>query len=119
MNSGQKRKRPAFTDASRLALGSLAASLTLSSLGCSLIILLLTVTVGRAQAQQPELSKTEAMPQFRVERTIIANGGELLTIWARPVDQSTTAALQTEIQNEQIPLLTVLRDTLGDARREN
>jgi len=119
LNSGQKRKRPAFTDASRLALGSLAASLTLSSLGCSLIILLLTVTVGRAQAQQPELSKTEAMPQFRVERTIIANGGELLTIWARPVDQSTTAALQTEIQNEQIPLLTVLRDTLGDARREN
>jgi hypothetical protein len=119
LNNGQKRKRPVFTDPSRLALGSLAASLTLSSLGCSLIILLLAVTVGRAQAQQPELSKTEAMPQFRVERNIIANGGELLTIWARPVDQPTAAVLQTEIQNEEIPLLSVLRDTLGDARREN
>jgi len=59
------------------------------------------------------------MPQFRVERTIIANGGELLTIFARPVDQPATAALQTEIQNEEIPLLSVLRDTLGDTRREN
>jgi hypothetical protein len=79
--------------------------------------LLLAVTVGHAQAPQPEL--TEAGPQFRVERTIIANGGELLTIWARPVDQPKTDALQTETQNGEIPLLSVLRDTLGDARREN
>jgi hypothetical protein len=119
LNNGQQRKRSAFTDASSLVFGSLPASLTVSSLGCSLIILLLAVIVGRAQAQKPEPSKTDARPEFRVERTIIANGGELLTIWARPVDQPATAALQTEIQNEEIPLLSVLRDTLGDARREN
>lgn len=116
MNNGQKRTRPVL---SSLALGNLAESLTLSSLGCSVIILLLAVTVGRAQAQQPDPGKPEKTPQFRVERTIIRNGGELLTIWARPVDQPIAAALGTEIQNEEVPLLSILRDTLGDARPEN
>jgi hypothetical protein len=82
-------------------------------------MLLLNAGVEPAQAQQPELKKTDqAQPQFRVERTIIANGGELLTIWARPVEPN-TAALPTETQNDEIPLLSVLRDTMGDDVREN
>ena len=49
--------------------------------------------------------------RFRVERTPVAGGAELLTIWARVVGP--------ESQTEELPLLTVLRDTLGDDIKEN
>src|SRR3954465_193665 len=44
-----------------------------------------------------------ATPDFRLERTPVTGGAELLTVFASVPDQS-----------EQVPLLSVLRDTLGD-----
>src|SRR5215510_9281659 len=58
-----------------------------------------------AQAQSTEPSR------FRVERIPVAGGAELLTIWARVVGPET--------QTEELPLITVLRDTLGDDIKEN
>jgi len=49
-----------------------------------------------------------ATPEFRVERQPVANGAELLTVFS-PLPDSTA----------EIPLLSVLRDTLGDKDPEN
>lgn len=74
----------------------------------------------------------EAASHFRVERTPVPGGGELLTIWGRVVAESETPALANgksesahssrtlePRQTEEIPLVSVLRDTLGDENREN
>jgi len=49
--------------------------------------------------------------QFHLEVVPIASGGELLTIWAR--------RLNAQGNETQIPLVSVLRDTLGDNKKEN
>jgi hypothetical protein len=49
--------------------------------------------------------------EFRVERVPIANGAELLTIFGKVNDDGSTAV--------EAPLLSVVRDTLGDANPEN
>src|SRR5688572_22708668 len=81
------------------------------------------VEVARAQEQSSELTQSvEVSTRFRVERTAIASGGELLTIWAQIVGGSEKGTPREESQDDQteeIPLLSVLRDTLGDANREN
>jgi hypothetical protein len=46
-----------------------------------------------------------------VERTPVAGGAELITIWARGVGAKS--------QGEELPLVSVLRDTLGDDIKEN
>ncbi|HEU0251931.1 MAG TPA: hypothetical protein VFR12_02790 [Pyrinomonadaceae bacterium] len=73
-----------------------------------------------------QLEKTDQdVSRFRVERLTIGNGGELLTIWGRVIDGSETASsigssqAGAPIQTEEIPLLSVLRDTLGDTVDEN
>lgn len=147
MNNGQERdiktrQRPRQTNASLAAFRSTAALLPLFSFVLCLFILVLNVEVGLAQGQQAqpsqssELTQTdEAAPRFRVERTTVAGGGELLTIWARVVRSEPPAStggptpsadklrerttLRTEELPEEIPLVSVLRDTLGDARPEN
>jgi hypothetical protein len=53
-------------------------------------------------------------PRFRVESVSVPNGAELLTLFV------STRGSQNEIGNvEEIPLVSVLRDTLGDDREEN
>ena len=85
------------------------------------ILLVLYVRVGLVQAQQSE----DESPRFRVERITLAGGADLLTIFARVDGVSETASktdgaqVDTESLAEEIPLLSVLRDTLGDANREN
>jgi hypothetical protein len=100
--------------------------LSLFSLLLCLSILILTVQVGRAQEQPSEIEQTdEAAPRFRVERTVVSGGGELLTIWARVVAESEPAAsadrshAAAKVTTEEIPLVSVLRDTLGDDNRNN
>ena len=81
------------------------------------------VEVARAQEQPSELKQSvEVSTRFRVERTTIASGGELLTIWAQIVGGSEAVTSREGSQGgqtEEIPLLSVLRDTLADANREN
>jgi hypothetical protein len=49
-----------------------------------------------------------ATPDFRLERTAVPGGAELLTVFASVPDQA-----------EQVPLISVLRDTLGDRDPSN
>ena len=49
-----------------------------------------------------------ATPDFRLERTPVVGGAELLTVFASVPDQT-----------QQVPLVSVLRDTLGDADPTN
>ena len=117
----------------RTAAGSLVPASLLLSLLC---ILTLNVEVGLAQKQPTpeqlpqgptaEQNQAEGAPsRFRVERSIVAEGGELLTIWARVVadPQSPTLALESPAATnpgfEEIPLVSVMRDTLGDDNRDN
>ena len=53
----------------------------------------------------------QTQPEFRVECVSIPNGAELLTIFAKVHGNGVT--------NEEIPLLSVARDTLGDDSPEN
>ena len=129
MNNGQERpKQP--TSEKRLVFALWehgGVHLRFPHFCCACFILVLNVEVGLAQGQPVrELKQTdEASPRFRVERTTVAGGGELLTIWARVVGGSETASLPdgsqaaTQARTEEIPLVSVLRDTLGDANREN
>ena len=60
-----------------------------------------------------EVPKT-ANPQFRLERLQIANGAELLTIFGRLDGLRTTDAARPEV-----PLISVVRDTLADTDTAN
>jgi len=53
-------------------------------------------------------------PLFRIEREPIAAGGELLTVFGRP-----DAGISRDEHRDQVPLVSVLRDTLGDSDPEN
>ena len=101
-------------------------SLELPLLLSCLFILVLNAEVGLAQDRPLEFEKTdENASRFRVERITVAGGGELLTIWARVIARSDTSSLKggaqlgTDTRTEEIPLLSVLRDTLEDAKWEN
>lgn len=139
LNNGPDRdSKPRLSNASPSASGSTAALFPFCSLLLCLFVLFLNVQTGLAQepprSSQPSAATqtSEAAPRFRVERTIVAGGGELLTIWGRVVDESEPLALTrrpaesahssrtaTPVRTEEIPLVSVLRDTLGDARPEN
>jgi len=124
-NALERRKKLPIRNVSRSTHASIALT-TFSSLLLCLLILVLNVEVGLAQDPPSELEKTDqAVARFRVERLAIAGGGELLTILARVVGESETESLTgesqvgTRLRTEEIPLLSVLRDTLGDASPEN
>jgi hypothetical protein len=57
-----------------------------------------------------------ADPLFRVERLPIAAGGELLTVFGRP---DPGVSRDVNDAQEPVPLVSVLRDTLGDDDPEN
>lgn len=118
MDHEPEHKRLAANSCPRSSTNSWAV-LSLFSFWLSLLILF--PQVGYAQGQPAEFQQSGAACRFRVEQTPIAAGGELLTIWARTCGESETARAETEQQNcsEEVPLLSVLRDTLGDERREN
>src|SRR5262249_15130552 len=66
-----------------------------------------------SESAKPDASKAAAT-QFRVERIKIDGGAELLTIFGR-LDGMRTA----EGAAPEVPLISVLRDTLSDANPEN
>ncbi|HEX8774807.1 MAG TPA: hypothetical protein VF735_14640 [Pyrinomonadaceae bacterium] len=91
---------------------------------CLLLSLLLAVSplsysfaLAQTPGDAPE-ARTEQTPApesgFRLERTPVAGGAELLTIFAN-LDGLRTG----ESRAADVPLVSVLRDTLGDADTEN
>lgn len=67
----------------------------------------------------PATAPTQAaLPScFRLERVSIAGGAELVTIFGSLSDGSSRASMNDE--DADVPLVSILRDTLGDAAREN
>ncbi|MGB7924668.1 MAG: hypothetical protein WCF57_15610 [Pyrinomonadaceae bacterium] len=92
---------------------------------CIFFALLLTFSpaasvIGRAQSPVVEIgSQSETTPSgFRLERTPVAGGAELLTIFGsldglHRGDDAASAA------QDEVPLVSVLRDTMGDSDPEN
>ena len=126
MKNAHERLRKLSTRNTRpFALAS-AALPAFSSFLLFFLVLIFNVEFGLAQGPPSEPRQNEvASPRFRVERTTVAGGGELLTFWARVIDDSNTESMTSESQagsqlrTEELPLMSVLRDTLGDANREN
>jgi len=62
---------------------------------------------------------------FRLERTPVAGGAELLTVFGQLPGSSANEQAQRVVTGERqdaapdVPLVTILRDTLGDGQREN
>ncbi len=84
----------------------------------SLLVLFLLITQTSANAQDAAPSQASgdtASPasMFRLERVPIKGGAELLTIHAR------LDGLDASEEQKWVPLVTILRDTLGDLNSEN
>ncbi|MBA2341111.1 MAG: hypothetical protein H0V88_12000 [Pyrinomonadaceae bacterium] len=61
------------------------------------------------------ISRPQLAPQFRLERLTVSGGAELLTIFASANDSTAT----TGNTSADIPLVSILRDTMGDRDTEN
>lgn len=66
------------------------------------------------QAQTTDGQPAQAKPAFRLERTPVAGGAELLTIFG-----SLDGLPHDDKEAAEVPLVSVLRDTLGDENPEN
>ena len=79
------------------------------------ISLLATVPLSdvRTIAQNPTTPATRANELFRLERTPVDGGAELITIHGK------LDGIATSETDNWVPLVTVLRDTLGDFSTEN
>jgi hypothetical protein len=90
-----------------------------SCLLISLLIILspLARTVSFSQTPQPQISasdsSTPASDIFRLERLPVEGGAELVTIFAK------LDSFEAQQGSEWVPLVSVLRDTLGDLSPEN
>ena len=67
---------------------------------------LVTLLIGAGFLSQPS-------PSYRVEREPVADGAELITVFGRLHDPASSA------QDLDVPLLAVLRDSLGDSDPAN
>ena len=80
--------------------------------GCTII------GIARSFSANPSTSKTElpksVEPQLRLEQTQLANGTELLTIFGRLDGLSSGGRSAPEV-----PMISIVRDTLGDTDPEN
>jgi hypothetical protein len=81
--------------------------------------------VADAQATPPAAAAPK-QSDFRLERTTVAGGAELLTVFGKlpgaTDDERKTQhadASATDDADQDVPLVTILRDTLGDDVREN
>lgn len=84
-----------------------AACLLIIYFGCS------GVRPLRADAQEisPAVAALEKAPAFRVEKVPVAGGAEIVTIFGRSEPVNGVA--------DELPMVSILRDTLGDERPEN
>lgn len=112
MNSLTSRRR------ARPAVASLLALLLLLLSGPSRAVLAQTLKAAPDAITSPAHTTP---PLFRLERTSVAGGAELLTVFAcLPGIASETQTNETSAQQTaDVPLVTILRDTLGDEWREN
>ena len=69
------------------------------------------------QAQTPSTTAPATSDVFRLERVPVAGGAELITIHAKLSGLETSASASEA--SHWVPMVTVLRDTLGDASTEN
>jgi hypothetical protein len=77
-----------------------------SEVVCLLQSALVTLLVGAGFLSQPS-------PSFRVERQPVADGAELITVFGRLHDPA------SGVQDLEVPMLAVLRDSLGDSDPAN
>ena len=93
----------------KLRLQTFAAVLALWFAGAA-VFLPRAFAQGPADAADPVQASIadESTPDFRIERVPVAGGAEILTIFAR-----------TRRSETEIPLISVLRDTMGDDVPEN
>ena len=86
------------------------------NLVCSLLLVLSPVFQAVCRSQNPA-SPTEQLPDLsnvvRLEKIEIDAGAELLTVHAK------LPGLGSQNSDEWVPLVSILRDTLGDQNREN
>ncbi|HKP45248.1 MAG TPA: hypothetical protein VJT50_01495 [Pyrinomonadaceae bacterium] len=68
---------------------------------------------AQGKTERPASEPTESSDLFRLERVPVAGGAELITIRARLNDSGNSNNV------DFVPLVTVLRDTLGDSDPEN
>lgn len=78
-----------------------------------LLIAVLTPNTLTAQSETVPETAQKTDDFFRIERVPVEGGADLITILAR------LDGLATTEKNNWVPLVTVLRDTLGDASPEN
>ena len=74
---------------------------------------LLAQDARSSEPNPPTSERTSSEEIFRLERVPVAGGAELITIHAR------LDGIQTPEHDAWVPLVTVLRDTLGDSSLEN
>lgn len=87
---------------------------------CLAILLLLSPlaqTVSRSQdlppQQRPAIAKPDVSQILRLETLPIAGGAELITVHAKLV------GLRTDPNNQWVPMVSILKDTLADANTDN
>ena len=90
---------------------------------CSLLFSLLLVlspllqNTGRSQSPEPQTSVQQQSADLsqilRLDRLEVSGGAELLTVQAR------LAGVNPDKDDNWVPLVSILRDTLGDTNREN
>lgn len=81
---------------------------------CTLAVTAYTQTIDASAAPPVAASSYADDSDFRVETLDVAGGAELITIFAR--HSSRTEGL---VSTSEMPMLSVVRDTLGDSRPEN
>src|SRR4051794_5324849 len=80
----------------------------------SFVVILLFSIADSSQTIGPSAEAGVSDGEFRVETLPVAGGAELLTIFARR-----SAFWDSDASTGEVPLVSVLRDTLGDDVHEN
>ena len=73
---------------------------------------------AQTAAENADAARSQATPKFRLERLEVAGGAELLTIFGS-LNFNPSPAANAGQNSTDVPLVSVLRDTLGDRDPEN
>lgn len=79
--------------------------------GCFVVFAVLPLCLHAQTVVEP----SDPTPDFRIERVPVAGGAEIVTIFAN----RSNFRSQSDAASSEIPLVSILRDTLGDERPEN
>lgn len=83
------------------------------SLSLLLLLTPLAQTVSKSQQPVSESSATDLSQVLRLEKINVEGGGELITVHAR------LAGLESDANDKWVPLVSILKDTLGDFNSDN